>query len=133
MLNAFNLNCLGSCLVLAGDIWLHRERGNKTISRTTRPFIAIFIVNILLWIDFNITIVRRKNQHEPQTSRLRCATGLITWLTYFPHCFRLFPFFSLRNYPPCLSCSPPFCSIFLLFRLLPPFQASDPWNVNTVQ
>ena len=65
------LKNLGSCLMIAVDIWLQWERGNTTISNATRPFIAIFIINILLWIDFNITIVRRKNQHESQTNR--CA------------------------------------------------------------
>ena len=38
-----------------------------------RPFIAIFVVNILLWVDFNITAVRRRKQREPPTSRLRCV------------------------------------------------------------
>ena len=37
----------------------------------TRPFIAIFIINILLWIDFNLTIWRRKKQNETPTRRLR--------------------------------------------------------------
>ena len=36
----------------------------------TKPFIAILVVNILLWIDFNISIVRRKKQKESTACRL---------------------------------------------------------------
>ena len=56
--------------MLCGDIWLQIER-KGSVSVVTKPFIAIFIVNILLWIDFNFTIWRRKKQNEPPTSRLR--------------------------------------------------------------
>ena len=52
------------------DVWIQLER-RGTISWATRPFVAIAIVNLLLWIDFNITIFRRKNQNRPQTGRLR--------------------------------------------------------------
>ena len=41
----------------------------------TKPFIAILprflVVNLLLWIDFNISIVRRKKQKESTACRLR--------------------------------------------------------------
>ena len=33
--------------------------------------IIIFIVNVLLWIDFNLTIRRQKRQREPPGSRRR--------------------------------------------------------------
>ena len=68
---------LGIVLVLGVDIWLQLERGhiaNGFISEFTTAAIGIFIVNILLWVDFNISFVRRKKQNEPQTSRLRCVT-----------------------------------------------------------
>ena len=71
--------------MLCGDIWLQLER-KGTISFVTKPFIAMFIVNILLWIDFNITIVRRKKQSEPRTSRLR---SLVTQ----SNCCRIIIFF----------------------------------------
>ena len=60
----------GICLVLCGDIWLQYER-KGSVSAVTKPFIAIFIVNILLWIDFNVTIWRRKKQNEAPVSRIR--------------------------------------------------------------
>ena len=61
---------LGICLVLGADVWLQLQRGRSNISNVTRPFIVIFVVNILLWIDFNITIVRQNHHHEqPRTSR----------------------------------------------------------------
>ena len=58
--------------MLGLDIWGQLARGRRGISNITKAAIAIFIVNILLWIDVNITIVRRKDQQEPQTNRLRC-------------------------------------------------------------
>ena len=69
----------GAGLVLCGDTWLQLERKGD-ISFITKPFIAIFIVNILLWIDFNISMVRRKKHNEPQTSRLRCVKKGSNWL-----------------------------------------------------
>ena len=61
--------------MLGLDIWGQLARGRRKgrgISEITKAAIAIFIVNILLWIDVNITIIRRKDQQEPQTNRLRC-------------------------------------------------------------
>ena len=55
--------------MLGADIWLQLQRGRSNVSEVTRPFVAIFVVNILLWIDFNITILRRNNHNEPRTSR----------------------------------------------------------------
>ena len=55
--------------MLCGDIMLQLER-KGSISNITKPFIAIFVVNILLWIDFNVTMARRqKRQREPPTNR----------------------------------------------------------------
>ena len=63
----------GIFVVMGFDIWLQLERGHLDISKFTKAAISIFIVNILLWIDFNLSIVRRKRQNEPKTSRLRCV------------------------------------------------------------
>ena len=59
----------GSCIVLSGDVFWWQLSRRGTISNITRPFIAIFVVNILLWIDFNVTIVRRQKRELP-ASRL---------------------------------------------------------------
>ena len=67
--------CSGVGMVLCGDVWLQLERKGD-ISIVTKPFIAIFVVNILLWIDFNITIVRRKKKNEPGSSQLRSQTHI---------------------------------------------------------
>ena len=75
--------------MLCGDIWLQLER-KGTISFVTKPFIAMFIVNILLWIDFNISIVKRKNHNEPQTSRLRYVI-IIKGLNWSFYAFVLLP------------------------------------------
>ena len=69
----------GAGLVLCGDTWLQLERKGD-ISFITKPFIAIFIVNILLWIDFNITLVRRKKENKPQTHRIRSHNSYYTLL-----------------------------------------------------
>ena len=58
----------GLCLVFSGDIWLQLERKGN-ISWVTIPFVALFIVNILLWIDFNFTIKRRARMKEQPANR----------------------------------------------------------------
>ena len=67
--------CSGVGMVLCGDVWLQLERKGD-ISIVTKPFIAIFVVNILLWIDFNITIVRRKREKQPRSRQLRFPFSL---------------------------------------------------------
>ena len=65
--------------MLYGDIWIQLER-RGSVSNITKPFIAILVINILLWVDFNLTILRRqKRQSEPPTSRLRFVQGP-SWL-----------------------------------------------------
>ena len=62
--------CLGSCVVFCGDIWLQLHR-KGSVSDVAKPFIAIFIINILLWVDFNVTIWRRKKRNKTPTRMLR--------------------------------------------------------------
>ena len=79
----------GLCLVFSGDIWLQLERKGN-ISWVTIPFVALFIVNILLWIDFNFTIKRRARKKERPANRFSarnlslesycCTENLISWL-----------------------------------------------------
>ena len=79
----------GLCLVFSGDIWLQLERKGN-ISWVTIPFVALFIVNILLWIDFNFTIKRRARTKERPANRFSarnlslesycCTENLISWL-----------------------------------------------------
>ena len=72
--------CIRDSLVIWLDIWLQMERRtNNRISKFTKAAIGIYIVNILLWIDFNISMVRRKNRNETQPSRLRCLTKGSYW------------------------------------------------------
>ena len=54
--------------MFSGDIWLQLERKGN-ISWVTIPFVALFIVNILLWIDFNFTIKRRARKKERPANR----------------------------------------------------------------
>ena len=54
--------------MFSGDIWLQLERKGN-ISWVTIPFVALFILNILLWIDFNFTIKRRARKKERPANR----------------------------------------------------------------
>lgn len=58
---------LGSCLVLFGDI-LERLKRRGNISWVQKPFIATCIINLVLWVDFNITVLRRKPKNMGQSN-----------------------------------------------------------------
>ena len=50
---------IGTVIVLGLDLALQLAR-NHSISEGTKPFIAIFALNIALWIDFNIHMAKRR-------------------------------------------------------------------------
>ena len=50
---------IGTAIVLGLDLALQLAR-NHSISDGTKPFIAIFVLNIVLWIDFNIHMAKRR-------------------------------------------------------------------------
>ena len=96
---------LGICIVLCGDIMLQLER-KGSISNITKPFIAIFVVNILLWIDFNVTMARRqKRQREPPTNRFVVYKGHLGY--HRPETLLMFRSLeaSLETTAQCVHCS----------------------------
>ena len=70
----------GNCLHAGGSIILQLQL-DGTIRNVDKAGFAIFVVNVLLWIDFNLTIRRQKRQREPPSSRRRFVLkGGSSWL-----------------------------------------------------
>ena len=69
MFSRFHSNILyilflfGYFTCIGGDLIMQWAR-NSSISKNTKIFVSIFIVNVFLWIDFNVNFSRKLKSHR---------------------------------------------------------------------
>ena len=54
---------VGSSVIFGLDVALQLARSNK-MSFKTKPFIGVLILNLILWLDFNIQLTRRQRKSD---------------------------------------------------------------------
>ena len=65
----FFLFFLGAFIILCGDLTIQYKKGYGQWSTTTKTFVGIFFVNLLLWLDFNYSMFKKKQPGHQSDNR----------------------------------------------------------------